>query len=155
MSSAALDSGRSSGSGESSGLVRVELVVSGMTCAACAARVEGRLNAIENVSATVNIATEKATVTAPSSVPVQLLVEEVERAGYGAEVAGASDEPAKADGGLAGAGAKDACLLAGDGTERRVPAAALRPVTGSWSGPEKRSRPTVRCCSASRRWTAA
>jgi cation-transporting P-type ATPase A/B/Cu+-exporting ATPase len=28
---------------------------------------------------------------------------------------------------LAGAGAKDACVLAGDGTERRVPVAALRP----------------------------
>lgn len=70
MSSAALDSGQPCGSAESSGLVRVELLVTGMTCAACAARVEGRLNAIENVSATVNIATEKATVTAPPSVPV-------------------------------------------------------------------------------------
>jgi cation transport ATPase len=58
-----------------------------MTCAACAAKVEGRLNAIENVSATVNIATEKATVTAPSSVPVRRLVEEIERADYGTEVA--------------------------------------------------------------------
>jgi cation-transporting P-type ATPase A/B/Cu+-exporting ATPase len=98
MSSAAVGSERSSGSGESSGLVGVELLVHGMTCAACAARVEGRLNAIENVSATVNIATEKATVTAPSSVPVRLLVEEIERAGYGAEVASARDEPAEAGG---------------------------------------------------------
>jgi P-type Cu+ transporter len=98
MSSAALDGGQPTRSGEPPGLVRLELLVTGMTCAACAARVEGRLNAIENVSATVNIATEKATVTAPSSVPAQLLVEEIEHAGYGAEVAGASDAPAGADG---------------------------------------------------------
>jgi P-type Cu+ transporter len=103
MSSAAVSSGQSSGPGESSGPVRVELLVRGMTCAACAAKVEGRLNAIENVFATVNIATEKATVTAPPSVPVQLLVEEVERAGYGAEVAGGSDEPAEAGGDTADA----------------------------------------------------
>jgi Cu+-exporting ATPase len=103
MSSAAVSNGRFSGSGESSGLVRVELLVQGMTCAACAAKVEGRLNAIANVSATVNIATEKATVTAPPSVPVRRLVEEIERAGYGAEVAGASDEPAEAGGDTADA----------------------------------------------------
>jgi len=78
-------------------MVRVELLVTGMTCAACAAKVESRLNAIENVSATVSIATEKATVTAPSSIPVRRLVEEVERAGYAAELAGASGEPTEAD----------------------------------------------------------
>src|SRR5690242_10481507 len=103
MSSAAVSSGQSPGPGESTGLVRIELLVHGMTCAACAARVEGRLNAIENVSATVNIATEKATVTAPSAVPVQRLVEEVERAGYGAEVPGASGEPSGAGGDTADA----------------------------------------------------
>jgi cation transport ATPase len=83
--------------------MHVELLVPGMTCAACAAKVQGRLNAIENVSATVNIATEKATVTAPLSVPVQLLVAEIERAGYGAVVVGADDGSAKADGGTADA----------------------------------------------------
>jgi Cu+-exporting ATPase len=103
MSSAALSSGQSRGTGASSALVRVELLVHGMTCAACAAKVEGRLNAIENVSATVNIATEKATVTAPPSVPVRQLVEEIERAGYGAEVAGTSGGPANPGGGTADA----------------------------------------------------
>jgi cation transport ATPase len=49
-----------------------------MTCAACAAKVESKLNAIENVFATVNYATEKATVTAPMSVPLQRLVEEIQ-----------------------------------------------------------------------------
>ena len=57
-----------------------------MTCAACAARVEKKLNAIDSVRATVNFATERATVTAPASVPVQQLIEAVEQAGYGAEV---------------------------------------------------------------------
>ena len=69
-----------------------------MTCAACAAKVESKLNAIENVTATVNFATEKATVTAPSSVSVWLLVEEIERAGYGAEAATRRDEPVDAGG---------------------------------------------------------
>lgn len=49
---------------ESPRLVRVELLVGGMTCAACAAKVENKLNALENVSATVNYAKEKATVAA-------------------------------------------------------------------------------------------
>ena len=57
-----------------------------MTCAACAARVEKKLNAIDSVSATVNLATERARVTAPPSVPVARLIEAVEQAGYGAEV---------------------------------------------------------------------
>ena len=80
MSSAAVTSGPPAGRRE------VDLSVQGMTCAACAARVEKKLNAIDNVSATVNFATEKATVTAPASVPVQLLIEAIEQAGYGAEV---------------------------------------------------------------------
>jgi cation-transporting P-type ATPase A/B/Cu+-exporting ATPase len=56
-----------------------------MTCAACAARVENKLNAIGSVQATVNFATERATVTAPASISVHRLVEAVEQAGYGAE----------------------------------------------------------------------
>ena len=55
-----------------------------MTCAACAARVERKLGALDDVTATVNLATEKATVIAPPSVPVQRLIE----AGYEAELAG-------------------------------------------------------------------
>jgi hypothetical protein len=53
VSSAAVSSGQPPGPGESSGLVRIELLVQGMTCAACAAKVQSRLNAIENVSALV------------------------------------------------------------------------------------------------------
>src|ERR1035438_8449093 len=89
MSSAAL------AGGAPSGLRVVELSVQGMTCAACAARVEKKLNAMDNVSATVNFATEKASVTAPESVPVPLLIKEIKQAGYGAEVMA----PAAAGGG--------------------------------------------------------
>ena len=41
---------------------RVVLPIQGMTCASCATRVEGRLNDLEGVEATVNYATERATV---------------------------------------------------------------------------------------------
>jgi cation transport ATPase len=57
-----------------------------MTCAACAARVEKKLNAIGGVCATVNLVTERATVKAPVSVPDRQLIEAVQQAGYGAEV---------------------------------------------------------------------
>ncbi|GIL28072.1 heavy metal translocating P-type ATPase [Actinocatenispora comari] len=60
----------------------VELAVGGMTCAACAARVERRLNKLPGVTASVNYATEKAAVQAPPELPVAALVAEVERAGY-------------------------------------------------------------------------
>ncbi|HEY9415218.1 MAG TPA: heavy metal translocating P-type ATPase [Pseudonocardia sp.] len=64
----------------------IELIVGGMTCAACAARVEKRLNRIEGVSATVNYATEKASITAPPDLDPAELVAAVERAGYTAEL---------------------------------------------------------------------
>jgi P-type Cu+ transporter len=64
----------------------VELSIRGMTCAACAARVEKKLGMIDNVVASVNFATEKAFVTVPYSVSEAQLVEAVEQAGYGAAV---------------------------------------------------------------------
>ena len=41
---------------------RLELPISGMTCASCAARVEKKLNQLDGVEASVNYATERATV---------------------------------------------------------------------------------------------
>ncbi len=76
MSSAAVTDGASPA------LREVGLSIGGMTCAACAARVEKKLNALDEVSATVNFATGRALVTAPESVPVQRLVEAVTAAGY-------------------------------------------------------------------------
>ncbi|HEY0345033.1 MAG TPA: heavy metal translocating P-type ATPase [Solirubrobacteraceae bacterium] len=63
----------------------LELPISGMTCASCAARVEKRLNRLDGVEASVNYATERASVTfAPDAVTPDDLVAAVERAGYGA-----------------------------------------------------------------------
>jgi hypothetical protein len=42
----------------SSGTTRIELSIQGMTCAACAARVEKKLNSLDDVHPTVNFATE-------------------------------------------------------------------------------------------------
>ncbi|WP_269085092.1 heavy-metal-associated domain-containing protein, partial [Rathayibacter tanaceti] len=41
----------------------LELAIGGMTCASCVARVERRLDALPGVSATVNLALERATLT--------------------------------------------------------------------------------------------
>ncbi len=68
-------------------LREVELSILGMTCAACAARVEKKLGALSDVAVSVNFATEKATVTAPFSVSVDELIDAVEQAGYGAKLA--------------------------------------------------------------------
>ena len=43
-----------------SGQVEAELVVTGMTCGSCAARIERRLNRLDGVAATVNYATGRA-----------------------------------------------------------------------------------------------
>jgi Cu+-exporting ATPase len=40
----------------------VELPITGMTCASCANRIERKLNRLDGVAATVNYATERATV---------------------------------------------------------------------------------------------
>jgi P-type Cu+ transporter len=65
---------------------QVGLAIAGMTCAACAARVEKKLNGIDSVFATVNFATGQALVTAPASVPARRFIEAVEQAGYRAEL---------------------------------------------------------------------
>ncbi|WP_068796960.1 heavy metal translocating P-type ATPase [Pseudonocardia sp. HH130630-07] len=62
----------------------VELQIDGMTCAACVGRVERKLGKLDGVRASVNLATERATVEYPASTPVDTLVETVRKAGYGA-----------------------------------------------------------------------
>jgi Cu+-exporting ATPase len=49
--------------------VQVELAVGGMTCAACAARVQAKLNKVTGVTASVNLSTERAYVSAPARSP--------------------------------------------------------------------------------------
>lgn len=67
---------------------QVELVIGGMTCASCAARIEKKLNRLDGVSATVNYATEKAQVSYPDGVTPEELLAVVARAGYTAELVG-------------------------------------------------------------------
>ena len=64
----------------------VELQIGGMTCASCANRIEKKLNKLDGVTASVNYATEKASVTAPADYDPQLLIAEVEKTGYSAEL---------------------------------------------------------------------
>ncbi|KRB38602.1 heavy metal translocating P-type ATPase [Microbacterium sp. Root180] len=61
---------------------RIELEIGGMTCASCAVRIEKRLNRIDGVEASVNYATEKATITATAGVDASDLIAEVEKTGY-------------------------------------------------------------------------
>src|SRR5450631_862258 len=62
---------------------RVDLNLEGMTCAACAARIEKALNRVPGVQASVNFATETATARFDSETAnVDLLIAAVERAGY-------------------------------------------------------------------------
>ena len=62
---------------------RVELELEGVTCASCAARIEKRLNRLDGVSASVNFASEHATVAFdPDRASIEDLIGAVEAAGY-------------------------------------------------------------------------
>ena len=60
----------------------VELVIGGMTCASCAARIEKKLNRLDGVTAMVNFATETARVSYPGTVSPDELIAAVKQAGY-------------------------------------------------------------------------
>ncbi len=86
---------------------RLRLVIHGMTCAACATRVEKALRAVPGViEASVNLALERAEVRAPEgAVEIGDLLDAVRRAGYEArlveeEEAGAEEEEGKGGRGL-------------------------------------------------------
>jgi len=70
----------------------LELVVGGMTCGSCAARIEGRLNRLDGVSATVSYATERAYVTSTGGRDTAELISVIEATGYTARVQGPPDE---------------------------------------------------------------
>jgi len=82
-----------------SGPGEVELLIGGMTCASCAARVEKKLNRMDGVTATVNYATEKAKVRYADGVSTDDLIATVEKTGYTAALPRpvVADEPAEAD----------------------------------------------------------
>ena len=73
-----------------------ELVIGGMTCAACAARVQNKLNKLDGVTASVNLATERARVTAQPNITARELIETIESAGYTAELAAPAAQGADA-----------------------------------------------------------
>jgi len=81
----------------------VELVIGGMTCASCAARIGKKLNKMGGVEASVNYATEHATVTIhDSAISPQDLIAKVEALGYTATLPTAKEkEPESDDGGTA------------------------------------------------------
>jgi P-type Cu+ transporter len=70
----------------------LELPIEGMTCASCASRIERSLNTLDGVTASVNYATETATVECAAGVEAGDLVAAVEAAGYQAALP-ESDEP--------------------------------------------------------------
>ncbi len=73
------------------GTRRVDLDISGMTCASCVARVEKKLRREGAAEAAVNLALERATVLVPADGPSdEQLVAAVEKGGYGARVRAAA-----------------------------------------------------------------
>ena len=72
---------------------RLELPIEGMTCTACAVRIEKKLNKLAGVEATVNYATERASVAFAPAVAPSELVAAVEAAGYRALLPGEEARP--------------------------------------------------------------
>lgn len=79
-------SGRQPGPHSGTAPDELDLSVEGMTCASCVARVEKRLNKLDGVSATVNLATESARVVLTRPVSVGELIASVKKAGYEAHL---------------------------------------------------------------------
>ena len=79
-----------------------DLVIGGMTCASCATRIERKLNRLDGVTATVNLATETAQVSFPDALTVADLIAAVARTGYTAAL------PARRGAGTTATGDPDA-----------------------------------------------
>jgi Cu+-exporting ATPase len=73
---------------------QVQLSIGGMTCASCATRIEKKLNRMPGVVASVNYATETATVEYAGPVGVPALIATVEATGYTAALPAAKEAPA-------------------------------------------------------------
>ena len=76
----------------------IELDIGGMTCASCANRIEKKLNRMDGVTATVNYATEKATVAIAPGTEVDDLITVVEKTGYTAQLPVVAEPEAAAEG---------------------------------------------------------
>ncbi|MGH7665766.1 MAG: heavy metal translocating P-type ATPase [Candidatus Dormibacteria bacterium] len=94
QSPAALPTATDADAAEGDAPQQLQLVIRGMTCGACAAKIEKSLNQLDLVSAQVNYASERATVRLAGAVSVSDLIGRVEAAGYGAELAGPTHDAA-------------------------------------------------------------
>jgi P-type Cu+ transporter len=66
---------------------KLELMISGMTCAACSTRIEKVLNKLQGVKANVNLTTEQATISyIPGMISKEEIIKKIEKIGYGAKV---------------------------------------------------------------------
>jgi Cu+-exporting ATPase len=75
---------------------QLQLALEGMTCAACATRIENALNKIEGVTATVNFATETAHISyTPGTTSPEQLIAAINKTGYGAHESGESSREAE------------------------------------------------------------
>ena len=77
------------------GQVEAELVVTGMTCGACAARIERRLNRLDGVAATVNYATGRAYFTSTGDRDAAELIGVIKSVGYQAELPAPPEDGAR------------------------------------------------------------
>ena len=131
---------------EASGQRVITLGVEGMTCASCVARVEKKLSRLDGVSASVNLATETARVTAPAGISDDDLLAAVARAGYTAWLKGTRTKgPLTADAGpsdprtLPGALPKTASTRA-DSTRSDVLTSGTGTTSGTSAGPAPRGQ---------------
>ncbi|MDO5696972.1 MAG: heavy metal translocating P-type ATPase [Dermatophilus congolensis] len=104
-----------------------------MTCASCSSRVERKLNKLEGVEASVNLATEKAHVTFPSSMTVDDIIATVTKTGYTAELLTSSspDQTATASHDAASSASTESV------TGREPAAGPLTGSAGGWSGTDE------------------
>ncbi len=106
---------------------RAELAIGGMTCASCAARIEKKLNRLNGVSASVNFATETATVEVDPAAGTALdqIVATVEAAGYTAALPEPPPSAAPAPGEAPGQAPDPAILQAATLRQRLLVSAVL------------------------------
>ncbi|MEU4917743.1 cation transporter, partial [Streptomyces parvus] len=125
------------------GASEAELMIGGMTCASCAARVEKKLNRMDGVTATVNYATEKARVTFGEGLKLGDLVATVEKTGYTARPVAQPSAPAPAPASASASASEDTDETA----PGSAPEFAAEPAPGSAPGsatepaPESASEP--------------
>ena len=126
--------------------LQVDLDITGMTCSSCAARIEKRLNRLDGVEATVNYATERATVQCDDDVDPEALVQVVESSGYGAHVRGPAGTSAA---GSPGSGAHtSATHAAGDRMDGDAHAGGAHDHTPSDAAGVRELRNRVLICAA-------